>query len=336
MRLPEINIKYLLESGVHFGHTASRWNPKMAPYIYGVSDKLHVINLNYTTSFLKVALKKIYEVAKSGGKILFVGTKLQASESIAEYAQKCGQFYVNHRWLGGMLTNWSTVKDSIKALENIEKLFADQEKKDMYTKKELLDKSRQMEKLQKLLNGIRNINGKPDLIVVIDTNKEHIAIKEARKLGISTIAVVDTNCDPDEVDIAVPGNDDSIKAIKAFLWYFAEAGLMGIEDALVESGVDIGESEIDINTATKKVVQITKSSNKKATAISEIEYVVNVEFLKDSNEEIEVASLEKLTTEEKPKKSSVKTTKEEKSASDNDSVKTQSVTAKTKKIKTEN
>jgi small subunit ribosomal protein S2 len=294
VRLPEIDIKYLLESGVHFGHTASRWNPKMSPYIYGNVDKLHIINLNYTTSFLKIALKKIYEVARNGGKILFVGTKVQASDTIAEYAQKCGQFYVNHRWLGGMLTNWNTVKDSIKTLENIEKLFTDSEKRDMYTKKELLDKSRQMEKLTKLLGGIRNLNGKPDLIIVIDTNKEHISIKEAKRLGIPTIAVVDTNCDPDVIDIPVPGNDDSIKSIKAFLWYFAEAALMGIEDALVESGVDIGESEIDVRDISKKIVKVTKSSNKKSVNSLNIE--VNEDAL--------------LSMEQNPDLSSVKTTKE--------------------------
>jgi small subunit ribosomal protein S2 len=267
VRLPEIDIKYLLESGVHFGHTASRWNPKMAPYIYGVSDRLHIINLNYTTSFLKIALKKIYEVAKAGGKILFVGTKLQASELISEYAQKCGQFYVNHRWLGGMLTNWNTVKDSIKTLESIEKLFDDTEKKEIYTKKELLDKSRKKEKLEKLLGGIRNLNGKPDLIVVVDTNKEHIAIKEAKRLNINTIAIIDTNCDPDEVDIPIPGNDDAIKSIKAFLWYFAEAALMGIEDGLVESGVDIGEAELDVATISKKIVKVNQKSNKNISSI---------------------------------------------------------------------
>jgi small subunit ribosomal protein S2 len=266
-RLPEIDIKFLLESGVHFGHTASRWNPKMAPYIYGTSDKLHIINLNFTTSFLKIALKKIYEVAKSGGKILFVGTKIQASELISEYAQKCGQFYVNHRWLGGMLTNWNTVKESIKSLDNIEKLLADPDSRQIYTKKELLDKERYKDKLLKLLGGIRNLNGKPDLIVVIDTNREHIAIKEANKLGVETVAVVDTNCDPDLVHTPVPGNDDAIKSIKAFLWYFSEAVLMGIEDGLVESGVDIGAEEDIVNT-DKKVTKSTKKSEKIGSEIN--------------------------------------------------------------------
>ena len=301
-RLPEIDIKYLLESGVHFGHTASRWNPKMAPYIYGVSDKLHVINLNYTTSFLKIALKKIYEVTKSGGKILFVGTKLQATDIIAEYATKCGQFYINHRWLGGMLTDWNTVKVSIKTLENIEKLFANPEKRDMYTKKELLDKSRQMEKLQKLLGGIRNLHGRPDLIVVIDTNKEHIAIKEAKKLGITTIAVVDTNCNPEEIDIPIPGNDDAIKAIKAFCWYFAEAALMGIGDALIESGVDIGESEIDVRDIHKKIVKTTKSSNKKAFMEIDVKNAVDQNLDHLINIKSIDVKIENLVDEKKAKK----------------------------------
>jgi small subunit ribosomal protein S2 len=266
-RLPEINIKYLLESGIHFGHTASRWNPKMAPYIYGTSDKLHIINLNFTASFLKIALKKIYEVAKNGGKILFVGTKIQASELISEYSQKCGQFYVNHRWLGGMLTNWNTVRESIKSLEGLEKLLADPDSRQIYTKKELLDKEKDKDKLLKILGGIRNLNGKPDLIVIIDTNKEHIAIKEANKLGIETIAVVDTNCDPDLVDTPIPGNDDAIKSIRAFLWYFSEAALMGIEDGLVESGVDIG-SEENISNIEKKV---KKSNNKPEKVGTEID-----------------------------------------------------------------
>ena len=275
-KLPNVNITTLFEAGIQFGHTKSRWNTKMAPYIYGISDKLHIIDLNYTSSFLQMAMKKIYDVAKRNGKILFLGTKTQASEPIKDYATKCGQFYVNHRWLGGMLTNWNTVKSSIKTLEKIETLLEDDKQREIYTKKELLTFTRKKDKLLSFIGGIREMNGRPDLMVVIDTNKEHIAIKEAVRLGVPIIAIVDTNSDPDNITIPIPGNDDGIKAIKLFCEFFASAALIGMEDSLTESGVDVGEIE-EIKTTSKAVVKFKR--NHKVTTLpaddSKIDRTIN-------------------------------------------------------------
>ncbi len=238
--LPKVSVTELLDAGIHFGHKTSRWNPKMAPYIYGVRDNIHIIDLQQTAPLMQNALQKIYETVKNNGKVLFVSSKVQATDLIAEYAEKCGQFYVNNRWLGGMLTNWGTISKSIKKIDNYEKILEDEEQKSSYTKKELLDFSRKKEKLLKSLAGIRKIGGRPDLIVVIDTNKEHLAISEAVKLGVPIVAVVDSNSNPDNVDYPIPGNDDAIRSIRLYCTLFAEAALAGIQDALSDSGVDVG------------------------------------------------------------------------------------------------
>jgi small subunit ribosomal protein S2 len=267
-KIPSVTIAELLDSGVHFGHKKSRWNPKMAPYIYGIKDDVHVIDLQQTIGLLKRSLAVVYETVKNNGKVLFVGTKVQASSIIAEYAQKCGQFYVNHRWLGGMLTNWGTIQKSIKKLENLEKILADEEIAGAMTKKELLDISRKCEKLEKSLGGIRTLNGKPDLIFILDTNKEHIAIQESQKLGVPIVAVVDTNSDPDGIDYIIPGNDDAIRSIKLYCKLISDSALMGIEDALVASGVDIGElagGSLERGAAAKKVTKLKTSGKKLAT-----------------------------------------------------------------------
>ncbi len=235
-----VNVRELLDAGVHFGHKTSRWNPKMAPYIYGIRDDVHVIDLQQTAALIQVALNVIYETAKKNGKILFVSTKVQASDVIAEYAEKCGQYYVNHRWLGGMLTNWGTISESIKKLDHLEKILGNEEEYSVYTKKEILEMTRKKDKLLRSLGGIRNINTKPNLLVIIDTNKEHLAIQEAVKLGIPIVAIVDTNSDPDNIDYPVPGNDDAIRSIRLYCSLFADAVLAGIEEALTASGVDIG------------------------------------------------------------------------------------------------
>lgn len=240
--LPSVGVSDLLDAGIHFGHKASRWNPKMAPYIYGTRDDIHIIDLQQTLPLLNIALNKIYETVKNNGKVLFVGSKVQASELIAEYAEKCGQFYVNHRWLGGMLTNWVTVSKSIKKLDRIEKTLSDPELNLRYTKKEILDLTRKKDRLMRSFSGIRKIGGKPDLIVIIDSNKEHLAILEAKCLNIPIAAVVDTNSDPDSIDFPIPGNDDAIRSIKLYCKLFADAALAGIEDALSDSGVDVGAS----------------------------------------------------------------------------------------------
>lgn len=270
-KIPSVAISDLLDAGVHFGHKKSRWNPKMAPYIYGIKDDVHIVDLQQTAGLLKQALKVVYEVVKNNGKVLFVGTKVQASNVVAEYASKCGQFYVNHRWLGGMLTNWGTIQKSIKKLEQLEKTLSDEELSSSYTKKELLEISRKCEKLEKSLGGIRTLGGKPDLVFIIDTNKEHLAIKEAQKLGIPIIGVVDTNSDPDGIDYIIPGNDDAIRSIRIFCQLISDAALMGIEDALVASGVDIGELAGDSRDSRAAAKKVTKLKTTKKLATNKVE-----------------------------------------------------------------
>jgi len=240
--LPKVSVSDLLDAGIHFGHKTSRWNPKMEPYIYGTKDNIHIIDLQQTVPLLQIALKKIYETVKSNGKVLFVSSKVQATELVAEYAKKCDQYYINHRWLGGILTNWSTISKSIKKLDTIEKILDNEEDVISYTKKELLDLTRKKEKLVRSFSGIRNIGGRPDLVVVIDTNKEHLAIKEAVKLSIPIVAVVDSNSDPDHIDFPIPGNDDAIRSIRLYCSLFADAALAGIQDSLRDSGVDVGSA----------------------------------------------------------------------------------------------
>lgn len=268
--LPKVSVADLLDAGIHFGHKTSRWNPKMAPYIYGVRDKVHIIDLQQTVPLMQIGLQKIYETVKNNGKVLFVSSKVQATELIAEYAEKCGQFYVNNRWLGGMLTNWSTISKSIKKLDHIEKVLEDEELIANYTKKEILDFSRKRGKLLKSLSGIRKIGGRPDLLVIIDTNREHLAISEAVKLGVPIVAVVDSNSDPDNINYPIPGNDDAIRSIRLYCSLFADAALAGIQDALADSGVDVGSANkvtkenktLDGVTKLEKVAKVSKARPK--------------------------------------------------------------------------
>jgi len=242
-KLPTVSIRELLDAGVHFGHKKERWNPKMAPYIYGIRDGVHIIDLQQTATLMQSVLNLIYDIAKKNGKILFVSTKIQACDILAEYAEKCGQYYVNHRWLGGMLTNWGTISRSIKKLDDLEKTLNDEEECANYTKKEILNITRKKDKLLKSLGGIRHMGGKPNLLVVIDTNKEHLAIQESLKLGVPIAAIVDSNSNPDDIDFPIPGNDDAIRSIRLYCTLFADAALAGMEEGLVESGVDIGAME---------------------------------------------------------------------------------------------
>jgi len=257
-KLPKIVVSELLDAGVHFGHKTSRWNPKMAPYIYGEREGIHIIDLKQTAGFLNSALSKIYNVVKNHGKVLFVGTKIQAQDIISAYAEKCGQYYVNHRWLGGMMTNWGTVSKSIKTLEELESKLSDEEEAATYTKKEILELTRKKDKLEKAFGGIRNMGGKPDLMVIVDTNKEHIARKESKVLNIPIIAIVDTNSDPDNIEYPVPGNDDAIRSITYYLEKFCDAALAGIEDSLAESGVDLGEIAGDSKGEFAAAAKVTK------------------------------------------------------------------------------
>lgn len=298
--LPKVSIKDLLDAAVHFGHKASRWNPKMAPYIYGIRDSIHIIDLSQTAGLLSVALKTIFEVAKNNGRILFVGTKIQASDIVASYAEKCGQYYVNHRWLGGMLTNWGTVSKSIKTLESLEESLAAEEQEQTLTKKEILELTRKKEKLSKAFGGIRNMGGKPDIIILIDTNKEHIARSEANKLGIPIVAILDTNSDPDGIAYPVPGNDDAIRAITYYCEIFANTILAGLEHSLSASGVDIGslanarnKSELSSTvtkiTAAKKLVKGGEAGNEEKSEFAR-ELEAESKGLKSAKTEGEIAN----------------------------------------------
>lgn len=242
MSIPTFTMRQLIESGVHFGHHTRRWNPKMAPFIFGTRDGVHILDLSQTVPALNAALEVIRETASKGGKILFVGTKNQASDIVKEAATRCGAYYVNHRWLGGMLTNWKTVSGSIKRLKDIE---AKQEKGELegLTKKEKLNLQREHEKLVASLGGIQNMNGRPDLMFVIDTIKEQLAIKEANRLGIPVVAICDSNSNPDNIDYVIPGNDDAIRAITLYCDLVAGAILDGVQAELTAAGVDVGAAE---------------------------------------------------------------------------------------------
>ncbi|MEL7489613.1 MAG: 30S ribosomal protein S2 [Pseudomonadota bacterium] len=241
MALPEFSMRQLLEAGVHFGHQTHRWNPKMKSYIFGGRNGIHIIDLSQTVPLLHQALVKIRETVAGGGRILMVGTKRQAQAPIAEAAQRCAQYYMNVRWLGGTLTNWETISNSIRRLKDME------EKLDAggagLTKKEQLQLTREREKLDASLGGIRELGGLPDLLFVIDVKKEAIAIQEAKKLGIPVIAVVDTNCDPDGVDYVIPGNDDASRAIALYTSLVADAVIDGISESQAALGVDLGAME---------------------------------------------------------------------------------------------
>ena len=241
MALPEFTLRQLLEAGVHFGHQTHRWNPLMGPYIYGARNGIHILDLTQTVPLLDAALNVVQQTVAKGGSILFVGTKRQASKAIMEAAERSAQYYVNHRWLGGMLTNWKTISNSITTLKKLDSALEDGGAG--LTKKELLGMTRQQAKLQASLGGIREMGGVPDLIFVIDTNKESLAIAEARKLGIPVIAVLDTNSDPRGIDYPIPGNDDAARAIALYCDLIARSALDGMADQLGAAGVDIGAME---------------------------------------------------------------------------------------------
>ena len=241
MAVPTFTMRQLLEAGVHFGHHTRRWNPKMAPYIFGVRNGIHIMDLQQTSPLLYRALEAVSAVVGQGGRVLFVGTKRQAQDLIAESARQCGQYYVNHRWLGGMLTNWKTISKSIGRLRELEEYLA-QENIGL-TKKELLNRTRERDKLEQTLGGIKEMAGEPDILFVIDTNKEHIAVAEARKLGVPVVAVLDSNSNPDGVEFPIPGNDDAIRAISLYCDLVSGAVLEGLEREMAASGGDIGEAE---------------------------------------------------------------------------------------------
>ena len=251
MALPEFTMRQLLEAGAHFGHQTHRWNPKMERYIFGARANIHIIDLSQTMPLLHQALVKVREVAASGGRVLFVGTKRQAADPVAAAAKRCAQYYVNHRWLGGTLTNWRTISGSIARLRELEGVL-DGGDTGGRTKKELLQLTRERLKLELSLGGIKDMGGIPDLMFVIDTNKEGIAILEARKLNIPVVAILDTNCDPVGISFPIPGNDDAARALQLYCDLVADAVLDGLTEGQVAMGVDIGAQVAPDEPALRK------------------------------------------------------------------------------------
>ncbi|MSO92154.1 MAG: 30S ribosomal protein S2 [Rhodospirillales bacterium] len=240
MALPTFTMRQLLEAGIHFGHHTRRWNPKMQPYLFGIRNGIHIIDLEKTVPLLHQAMRAVRDIVAGGGRVLFVGTKRQAADKIADAAKRCGQFYVNHRWLGGMLTNWRTISQSIKRLRVLEEQLSGEGAG--LTKKEMLGLDRERTKLERALGGIKEMGGLPDVLIVIDTNKEAIAVAEANTLGIPVVAVLDSNSDPEHIAYPVPGNDDALRAIAMYCDLMSGAVLDGIQAEMQASGADIGAS----------------------------------------------------------------------------------------------
>ena len=241
MSLPTFTMRQMLEAGVHFGHSTRRWNPRMKPFIFGERNKIHILDLQQTVPMLHAALKALSDVTSRGGRVLFVGTKRAAADKIAETARNCGQYYVNHRWLGGMMTNWATVSQSIRRLRELETRMEGEEVNQL-TKKEVLQLTRERDKLEMTLGGIKEMGGLPDMLFVIDTNKEAIAVEEANRLGIPVIAIVDSNARPEGVDYIIPGNDDAMRAISFYCELAQAAVLDGLQTEMMVSGGDAGDA----------------------------------------------------------------------------------------------
>lgn len=241
MALPSFTMRQLLEAGVHFGHQTHRWNPRMQPFIFGVRNSVHIIDLQQTVPLLHRSLQVIRDIVAGGGRVLFVGTKRQASEAVTESAKRCGQYYVNHRWLGGTLTNWNTISNSMRRLRELDEQLA--EESIGLTKKETLRLTRERDKLERSLGGIKEMGGLPDILFVIDTNREHIAVAEARKLGLPIAAILDTNSNPIGIDHPIPGNDDASRAINLYCDLVSRAVIDGIQEEMTAAGVDVGEAE---------------------------------------------------------------------------------------------
>ena len=266
MALPTFSMRQLLEAGVHFGHSTRRWNPKMESYLFGVRNGIHIIDLQQTVPMLYRAMQTVSDIVAGGGRVLMVGTKRQASGPIAESAKRCGQYYVNHRWLGGMLTNWQTISNSIKRLRELDERT--EEELEGLTKRELLGLNREREKLERALGGIKEMGGLPDIIFVIDTNKESIAVAEANKLGIPVVGVIDSNSDPEGIDYPIPGNDDSIRAINIYCELMANSVLAGIQQEITASGGDLGAmEEIPGETLPEEAGETATAAEEPATEV---------------------------------------------------------------------
>ena len=291
MSLPDFSMRELLEAGVHFGHKKERWNPKMETFIYGKRNGIHIIDLSQTVPLLHQALLAIRDVAASGGRVLFVGTKRQASEHIADSARKSAQYYINHTWMAGILTNWKTVSNSIKRFKDLEEML-NSEKINALTKKEVLKLTREHNKLERAIGGIKDMGGLPDILFVIDTNKEAIAILEANKLGIPVVAILDTNSTPDNIDHPIPGNDDASRAIALYCSLAERAILDGMENSQTKSSVDQGESIDPVSSDDSEVLN-QESKDEGVTEESSDDSVEETKEVKTSNEENKELIVEK-------------------------------------------
>ena len=266
MAMPTFTMRQLLEAGVHFGHHTRRWTPRMEPFIFGARNGIHILDLRQSVPMLHAALQAVRDTVAGGGRVLFVGTKRQASDQITEAAERCGQYYVNHRWLGGMLTNWRTITDSIKRLKEYEEMLSQEEIG--LTKKELLMRTRERDKLERALGGIKDMGGLPDILIVIDTNKESLAVKEAEKLGIPVVAVLDSNCDPRGITFPIPGNDDAMRSISLYCSLFSDAVLDGLQQEAISSGVDLGEAP-DAGDEVSTVFEVSEGAEESQPGANE-------------------------------------------------------------------
>jgi small subunit ribosomal protein S2 len=314
MALPEFSLRQLLEAGVHFGHQTQRWDPLMGPYIYGSRNGIHILDLTQTLPMLDQALNVVRETVAKGGSILFVGTKRQASSPIAEAAEKCAQYYMNHRWLGGTLTNWKTVSQSIQRLKSIDEQVASGSIEGL-TKKERLGVEREHAKLKASFDGIAEMGGVPDLVFVVDVNKEALAVAEANKLGIPVVAVVDTNCSPTGVDYMIPGNDDASRAISLYCDLISRAALDGMSEQLGAAGVDLGAMD---ETPSEEVLTEAPTDEEKPENTNEIEAAAPKVDSKDASEKVEVTTKKSKAVVKKPKATTKKVTASKAKKEDDD------------------
>ena len=304
MALPEFSLRQLLEAGVHFGHQTQRWDPLMEPYIYGSRNGIHILDLTQTVPMLDQALNIVRETVAKGGSILFVGTKRQASSPVAEAAEKCAQYYMNHRWLGGTLTNWKTVSQSIQRLKSIDEQVASGSIEGL-TKKERLGVEREHAKLKASFDGIAEMGGVPDLVFVVDVKKEALAVAEANKLGIPVVAVVDTNCSPSGVDYMIPGNDDASRAIGLYCDLISRAALDGMSAQLGAAGVDLGEMD---ESPTEEILTETVEEESPSTETGEEEVKKPKEDDKKAADKVEVTTKKSKAAAKKPKVTAKKAT----------------------------
>ena len=314
MALPEFSLRQLLEAGVHFGHQTQRWDPLMEPFIYGSRNGIHILDLTQTVPMLDQALNVVRETVAKGGSILFVGTKRQASSPIAEAAEKCAQYYMNHRWLGGTLTNWKTVSQSIQRLKSIDEQVASGSIEGL-TKKERLGVEREHAKLKASFDGIAEMGGVPDLVFVVDVKKEALAVAEANKLGIPVVAVVDTNCSPTGIDYMIPGNDDASRAIGLYCDLISRAALDGMSAKLGAAGVDLGEMD---EAPSEEILSEVPAEEVKTETIKEGETVEPKADGKDVSEKVEVTTKKSKVSAKKPKTAAKKATDSKAEKKDDD------------------